>query len=189
MTWQPDYITLQEFKDYKKIGDTVDDVDLSLDITAASRAVDDCCNRQFGLVAAEERTYFATYWDCGWITEIDDLMSTAGLVVELEGTATVDYTLLPVNAAQKGKPWTRIKVVNACQGDELTMTAPWGWTAFPPSVKFATRLQADRFSVRRDSPWGVAGSPQLGNEMRLLSKVDPDVRVALKSYIRPRAVG
>jgi hypothetical protein len=46
-------------------------------------------------------------------------------------------------------------------------------------------LQASRFYARRDSPYGVAGSPDLGSEVRLLSKVDPDVAVSLADYVRP----
>jgi hypothetical protein len=56
----------------------------------------------------------------------------------------------------------------------------------PSAVKLATRLQASRFMARRDSPYGVAGSPDAGSEIRLLSRVDPDVAVALRGFSRPR---
>ena len=48
----------------------------------------------------------------------------------------------------------------------------------------ATLLQASRLAARRDSPFGVAGSPDAGSEMRLLARVDPDVAVALEPYRR-----
>ncbi|NIL59971.1 phage gp6-like head-tail connector protein, partial [Salinispora arenicola] len=67
---------------------------------------------------------------------------------------------------------------------ELTITAPWGWPAIPTAVVLATQLQASRLLTRRDSPYGVAGSPQDGSEMRLLARVDPDVEVVLRPYVR-----
>lgn len=199
MAWAPDYITLQEFKDYKKINDDVDDVQLSIAIAAASRAVDDCCNRQFGQVAvAEERTYTAWYdYSRGkWIVDIDDLQTAVGLSVVVDGTTVTDYTLEPRNNVAKGLAWTRLvfgtnaEVFPSWEDDYIvTPTGAWGWAATPTAVKQATYIQADRFSTRRDSPYGIAGSPGEGSEMRLLSKVDPDVRVALRKYIRPRAIG
>jgi hypothetical protein len=68
------------------------------------------------------------------------------------------------------------------------VTAVWGWTAVPTSVKQATLLQASRFHKRRHAPFGVAGSPEMGSEIRLLSRVDPDVSVALRDFNRLRAV-
>jgi hypothetical protein len=46
-------------------------------------------------------------------------------------------------------------------------------------VEQATLLQASRFHARRFSPYGVAGSPELGSELRLLAKLDADVELAL----------
>ena len=68
---------------------------------------------------------------------------------------------------------------------ELAITGLWGWPAVPTSVKVATLLQASRFAIRRDSPYGIAGSPSEGSELRLLAAVDPDVKVAIgKKYRR-----
>jgi hypothetical protein len=64
----------------------------------------------------------------------------------------------------------------------VKVTALWGWTAVPVAVKQATLLQASRFFSRRHSPYGVAGSPELGSEIRLLARVDPDVGVSLRDY-------
>lgn len=49
----------------------------------------------------------------------------------------------------------------------------------PKPVSIATKLQASRWYKRRDAPFGVAGSPELGSELRLLPKLDPDVEVLL----------
>lgn len=52
----------------------------------------------------------------------------------------------------------------------------------PAGVTQACLLQASRFFARRYSPFGIAGSPENGSELRLLSRVDPDVAVVLAPY-------
>ena len=37
---------------------------------------------------------------------------------------------------------------------------------------------------RKGSPYGIAGSPDLGSELRLLAKLDADVAVLLRSFVR-----
>lgn len=51
----------------------------------------------------------------------------------------------------------------------------------PEAVKMATMIQASRLYHRRDTPYGVAGSPEMGNELRLLSRLDPDVQLLLST--------
>jgi hypothetical protein len=198
MAWAPDYITTDELKDYVRVGDAVDDVELELAATAASRAVDTWCNRQFGVVAAAvERTYAAWYdgGRCAWMVDVDDLMTVTDLAVAVDGTAVTDYSLEPGNAAADGKPWTRLAFGDEAEATpdgtvgQVAITARWGWTDVPSAVALATRLQASRFASRRDSPYGVAGSPSDGSELRLLARVDPDVAVALRGYVRPRRAG
>jgi hypothetical protein len=105
--------------------------------------------------------------------------------VTAEAGTVDDYTLEPVNAAQWGRPFTQLRVNTGStakpNGDrhEVTIDAVWGWDAVPVPVEQATLLQASRFHARRFSPYGVAGSPEQGSEMRLLAKLDPDVELAL----------
>lgn len=198
MAWAPDYVSVAEAKAFLRIADAVDDTELALMVTAASRAIDRHCNRQFGSVSAEERFYTAR-WEprrCRWVVDIDDLMSTSGFAAEIQdgdGTtigAVDDYLLEPRNAAAKGRPWELlvIKPTSTARpsglSDEVAITAPWGWTAVPSVVKTAGRLQTSRFMARRDSPFGVAGSPDAGSEIRLLARLDPDVAVSLGSVVR-----
>ncbi len=199
MAWQPDYITLAELKAYLRISDALDDAELAVHITAASRAIDQDTNRQFGVVSSAEERFYTGMWDrerCRWVVPIDDLMSTTGFDAQVQDSDGVDlgaindYFLEPRNAAAKGRPWEQLVVKPDStykptgQTDEVAITALWGWTAVPVPVKEAARLQASRFHSRRDSPYGVAGSPDTGSEMRLLSRVDPDVSVSLRSYRR-----
>jgi hypothetical protein len=198
MAWKPDYITLAEAKGFVRLNDAIDDTELAVMISAISRAIDKHCHRQFGKVATvETRLYTGWYDDVRdrWIVDIDDLMSTTGLVVTIGGTVTTDYTKEPVNAAQELMPWTSLSfkrdaaTVPTGEEYEASIVAPWGWTAFPPGVPMAGRLQISRLLARRDSPFGVSGSPEQGSELRLLEKLDTDAIVALTGLVRPEMPG
>ena len=189
MTWKPDYVTSAVLKSYLDITTTDLDVFVALWITTASRNVDDFCGRQFGQVASvETRTYSNTVWDRHlgkYVTEIDDLMDIDDLVVVDANTNEItDYTLEPENALQKGKPYERILTSVA---GPFTMDGLWGWnpTADGPKVaQVGLLLQAARLNARRNSPFGVAGSPSQGSEIRLLAQLDPDFRTSLKPFQR-----
>ena len=190
MVWAPDYVTAAELKSFLRITDTADDAELALAITTASRAMDRHCHRQFGNVASSEARKYTACWDRRrrrWVVELDDLHDSASLTVEnADGDAIDVYTLEPVNAAFKGKPYERLVVdpdsaaKPTSEAHGVTATSPnWGWAAVPVPVEQGTLLQASRFHARRFSPYGVAGSPEQGSELRLLAKLDPDVAVAL----------
>jgi hypothetical protein len=193
MPWSPDYVTDQELRDFLRIPDAVDDTFISIAKTAASRAVDRHTNRQFGVVAAPQARRYTAHWDAyrrRWVIDIDDLQTAVGLVLTTEAGTIDVFTLQPVNADETGDPWTRIVVEPesavhpTSEEDGVTITASWGWTAVPVAVKQATLIQAARFFTRRGAPFGIAGSPEQGSEMRLLSKVDADVAVILGRYQR-----
>lgn len=195
--WEPDYASVSELKAYLRIDDNDDDVQLALAVTAASRAVDRHCGRQFGQVTAAEARRYTAVWDrrwCRWLVDADDLGDDTGLTVAVDAGSITGYELEPANAAGKGRPWTRI-VVDADSTVQptstrhgVTVTGLWGWSSVPDPVKQATLLQASRLFNRRDSPYGIAGSPTEGSELRLLAKVDPDVAVVLRPYLRMRVV-
>lgn len=199
MAWAPDYVTTAELRSFLRITDSDDDTELDLAIAAASRAIDTDTNRQFGVVAATEERFYTARWDrkrCRWVVDIDDLMSTSNFDAQVQDADGVDvgqindYFLEPRNAAAQGQPWTQLVVKPDSTykptglANEVAITALWGWTAVPDAVKQATLLQSSRLFARRTSPYGVAGSPDAGSEMRLLAKVDPDVSVALRPYRR-----
>lgn len=192
--WEPDYATVPELKAYVSIpvADVVDDVELAGKIAAASRSIDQHCRRQFGQVAAvEPRVFTARARAGGALVVIDDLMDTTGLVVTADGVAVTPDRLWPANAPVLGKPYTRLWLPTGttCAVDGIEVTALWGWSTVPKTIKEAALLQASRLFKRRDAPFGVAGSPDLGSEIRLLAKVDPDVAVMLRKYVRRGAVG
>jgi hypothetical protein len=45
----------------------------------------------------------------------------------------------------------------------------------------ATKIQASRLFIRRQSPFGIAGTPELGT-VRLSSRLDPDVEALIRPF-------
>lgn len=182
MAWAPDYLEPDELEDYVRVDDDVDAVQVAWAIGGASRAVDNACGRQFGRVDTPEERLYTPHWDvlrCSWVIDIDDLATVVGATIG--GVSVATASLYPRNAVAKGKVWTRLLVDSS---DEQAVTASWGWPAFPVSVLQATALQASRLLARRDSPFGVAGSPQQGSELRLLAKLDADLVTTVAPYVR-----
>jgi len=187
MPWAPVYATTDELKAFVRVSGAVDDAFIALDLAAASRAVDRACHRQFGAVAAPEaRTYPVRYsrHRGKWIVTIDDVQTAVGATFP----AGVDPpTLEPRNAVLEGLAWTEA-YFSADPSDPdgmATFSMRWGWVpSWPDPVKLATLLQGSRLVARRESPFGVAGSPQTGSELRLLERLDPDVAVIVKAYSR-----
>jgi hypothetical protein len=199
MPWAPDYITGDDLAAELRIEDDIDDAQLARWATSASRAVDDHCKRQFGQVAAPEARLYTPRYSRSrgmWLVSIDDTMVTptevaveqyaAGVFVVVTGSV-----LRPFNAVVKDRPWTELALpdtaaVGSVFGREgsVRVTSQWGWAAVPTEVKEASLLQGARFAARRDSPYGIAGSPDTGSEMRLLARVDPDVAVSLNGLRR-----
>lgn len=200
MTWAPDYVDMVNFRAFVNVDDTNDDTELGVALTSASRAIDDHCNRQFGRTAGAEERFYTAWYDYerrAWVVDVDDFMSVVDLSVSIVDVGAVTtFVKEPINAAAKGKPWERLLFTAASEFQptgaehEISVTAnPWGWSAVPVPVEQATLLQGSRFAARRSSPYGVAGSPENGSELRLLSRVDPDVAVSLRGLRRTRRVG
>jgi hypothetical protein len=196
----PDYVTSAQLKAQLRINDSADDAAVAIAVTAASRAIDHSTNRQFGLNgSAVARVYT---WDGRYIEglpaiEVDDFMTTTGLVVKLDqagsgtyGSALTGYDPWPWNAVADGKPYTHLvsrsyaSAFPTLFSQGVQVTANWGWSTVPTIVQQATLIQGGRFFVRRDSQYGVAGSPETGTELRLFERLDPDVALMLTTVRR-----
>lgn len=199
MAWKPDYLTLAEGRAYVRRDDNVDDDELLTAITAASREVDDCTNRQFGKVDEATTFYYTGRYDYDtglWRADIDDLYDDTDLVVAVAGTTVTSagYSLKPKNAVAKGKTWTLLVFTSDAEAqpcgadDEVAVTSSsFGWSSIPGAVKQGMKLQLSRINWRREAPWGIAGSPESGSEVRLLAKLDPDAAFAVRHYVRLRS--
>lgn len=185
MALSPDYCSLAELKNFLRISDAADDAELAVAITAASRAIDHACNRQFGKTDTAETWTF--YYDTNQnIINVPDIASLTGF--GLAGYTSAGFTFHPQNALVRGRPIEGLVPISTTSitptDDTITVTAVWGWPSVPTGIKQATLLQASRFFKRRDAPFGVAGSAELGSELRLLERLDPDVGVLVGVYRR-----
>lgn len=200
-----EYATLDQLKLALTIpsADTQDDALLLVGLEAASRSIDDYTQRRFWQdPAATSRRYTPTGRLAVWV---DDISTTTGLVVQTDDnddgvhettwTLGTDFELEPVNEFLDSEPVPFSLMRALRRGNKrlpyytqygLKITARWGWSAVPARIKQATLIQAERLFKRKDSPWGVAGSPEAGNEIRLLARLDPDVEMMIKRYRRVR---
>jgi hypothetical protein len=198
MAWKPNYVDLdtagEDIQEYLRIDDSADDYWLGLAVSAASRALDRHCRRQFGRTdEVEERRYRIRYnsAQCAWVADVDDLMSTTDLTLNGDPMATPE--LYPMNAAADQRPWTQLVIPDevrlALDRPFVDVAERWGWLAIPAEAEQATAIQAGRLAERRGALFGVAGSPDAGSEIRLLARLDPDVAVlakVLQRTSRPR---
>jgi hypothetical protein len=208
MAWAPSYATATELGQFVRIDDSADDTVIDLAIDAASRMIDYACDpspehsRQFGRTdAPEDRYYTASPRGFGpsvrgqWAAQCDDLASVVDLVVAV-ATGAGGYTpvtgtaALPRNAVALGRPYTAVLFAGSSYpspplaADAVRITGTWGWPEVPGPIHEACLLQASRLLARRDAPFGIAGSAEVGSEVRLLAKVDPDVETMLRPYVR-----
>lgn len=194
------YASLSDLKSAIRISDTDSDTLLQVALDAATSAIDEHCNRTFVAASVATTRYFEPL---NGIVTTDDIYTTDGLIVTVAGTVipvavpnvSAGYALIPENAASLGEPYTGLyyrsfplnvwPLLYAIQRASVAITAKWGYAAaIPPAVKMACLLQASRWFARRNSPYGIAGSPEMGSEIRLLAKLDPDVAVLLAGKVR-----
>lgn len=200
MTVVNGYCTLDELKARLDISttDTADDTKLEVIIQAASRAIDAKTGRRFYATTADETRYYTAEADDVVFT--DEIISVTSLLTDDDGTrayattwASTDYELEPVNAALDGKPYTRIELApyspytfpeGVRRG--IQITGIFGFCtaeAHPDVVREACLIQSARLFKRKDAPFGVVGSPELG-QLQPLNKLDPDVELMLQGVTR-----
>lgn len=194
------YASLGDLKSAIRITDTDSDGLLQVALDAATEAIDEHCNRSFTASAMATARVFEPV---NGKVVTDDFYTTDGLIVSVGGTiipaavpyVSAGYTLTPENAAASGEPYTGFfyssfplsawPLLFAVQRATVSVTAKWGYAAeVPAAVNMACLLQASRWFARRNSPYGIAGSPEMGSELRLLAKLDADVAVMLAGKVR-----
>ena len=187
------YCTLSDVKNALAIEDIQDDLAIEAAITAASRMIDNHTGRFFykdGTTNAPVTRYYTPkdYWQC----ELDDVVTISEVAVDYNWDqewntiwTNTDYLLEPINNPRRGWPLTRILSTGSYVFDVLPQTlrvkGVWGWSSIPAEINLATRLQASRLFIRKQSPFGVAGSSDLGT-VRLSSRLDPDVEALVRPF-------
>lgn len=197
------YATLAQFKARNEIDTVTNDADAERAVEAASRWVDNHCERHFWQDAAAARIFDAcspTLLDLG---PYSDLVSVTELAVDLNGDgvfettwAASDYQLLPLRpaAAPEQKPYTQVRALGGREfpapagerAGRVQVTGTWGWPAVPTEVTEACLIQASRLYKRRNSPEGVTGFGSEFGPIRLTARPDPDAVNLLAPYrLRP----
>ena len=190
------YATLAELKSSLTITDSDDDALLELAITSTSRMIDDFTGRFFyanGTVGSPVIRYYTP--NDPWTLAVDDYVSISEIATDDNFNQTwstvwaaSDFLKEPVNNSLRGWPYTRLLATGryvwpyylpqACK-----VTGVWGWPAVPAEVNQACIIQSSRIFVRKQSPFGIAGTPELGT-VRLSSRLYPDVQAFLRPINR-----
>ncbi len=188
------YCTLSDLKTSLAIEDIADDTALEAAIQTASRMIDDYTGRFFyrdGTTAAPVVRYYTAQ---DWYTcNVDDFVSLSQIATDdnFDQLYTTiwqsdDYMVEPVNNPRRGWPLSRLLAIDSYifpynLPQSVKVTAVWGWPSIPAEIAMATKLQASRLFIRRQSPFGIAGTPDLGT-VRLSSRLDPDVEALIRPF-------
>ena len=171
-----------------------DDTAMEAAINAASRFIDKFTGRKF--YTSTETRYYSSNDTC--IIYIDDLISLTTLKTDDDGDgifettwATTDYNLNPYNAVLDRIPYTWIELsrggnysfpVSAQKC--IQIAGSFGYSSsVPAEVKMACLIQSSRLWKRKDSPFGIAGTSELGT-MQMIYKLDADVQNLLEPFRR-----
>lgn len=194
------YCTLSELKDSLQIDDSVDNASLEAAIMSASRMIDDYTQRFFykdGTIASPVTRYYTP--EDAISLNIDDIVTVSSIATDNDLLftyttvwSTSDFVVEPINNPRKGWPYNRLVAVGAYVWpfqipQSVKITGAWGWSAVPQEIQLAAKIQASRLFIRRQSPFGIAGTPELGT-VRLSSRLDPDVEALIRPFKKVRGL-
>lgn len=194
------YCTLAELKASLAITDSVDDTPLEAAVTAASRMIDDYTGRFFYADGTTQSPVYRYYTpEDAYILPVDDFVSITQIATDdnfnqtYESVwTTADFLTEPINNPRRGWPYSRILAVGSYVfpyflPQAVRVRGVWGWSATPSEINMATLIQASRLFVRRQSPFGIAGTPDLGT-VRLSAKLDADVEALVRPFRKQNGI-
>lgn len=176
------YPAIEALKSRLGIGDTVDDLELHSACFAASRWVEQYCQRVFyRSAAATVRTFIPQNAYRLPMPEFNDLVSVSAVATDTSGDGTfettwtaADYQLWPPNpgAGPEQQPYTQIHAVGAqtfprptfgaARQDVVQITGVYGWASVPQSVRQGALMKAAEIFKLKDAPFGLAGGDDFG---------------------------
>lgn len=178
-------------------GETFADADVTTACTAASRAIDNACNRRFWKdTNAQTRYYTAQSWR---VARIDDLADFTSLDTDQDGDGTyeeswtenTDFYFEPLNQEADGWPRTRV-IVHPNQGigwsqwpRGLKLVGKFGWDAVPGPITNATTILASMLLKRsREAPFGIVTFGLESGVAERIARTDPQVSMLIGPYVR-----
>ncbi len=200
-----DYITSAALKSTLTLSNqSFADADIAAAITAASRGIDNVCNRHFSVDTNDQTRYYTPQLLNTVV--IDDLVSFTSLDTDQTGDGSfgyswilnTDFVLAPINAAADGEPYTRLV---AHPRHRLTFGFPsyyprsvklvgkFGWPAVPAPITEATTILASMLLKRaREAPFGVVAiGMDVGAAVRI-AQTDPTVKFLIANYMREKPI-
>lgn len=195
MTLSDPYCTVAEFK--ARVGEAVNAQDelLTQVLLAASRQIDNFCARSFGQggsVDAPESRYFTWQsWRGGAVLGVDDLISVAAISTD-DGSrswatevASDAYELSPLDAVQRGEPYTQITLLADAwpRGDGyVRISGVWGWPSVPDPIREACQMLANRQKSLWKAPFGQTGAGEMGAGLDMTAALTPLIKEMLAPY-------
>jgi len=194
------YLTPDELKSTLSMGAfTAADVDLSVAIIVASRALDNLCQRRFWKDAVDVTRYYSP--DDSRLLEIDDLAALTTLSSDDDGTyayanswvQNTDFLLEPLNASSEvpARPWTHIRCIpqanftfNTFFPRSVKVVGKFGWPSLPDEVPLATGMLATRLlRLSREAPFGVVAFD--GGAIRI-ARMDSNIMAVVGPLMKHR---
>jgi hypothetical protein len=183
---------------FTNASDTSADTYIEAVVEAASREIDEYCNRRFYVSTSDEERYF-TAMDHD-ICFTDDIQSITSIEIDDDDDrtyavelASTDYDAYPINYALSGSPILWLETAPNADynfpkvAKGIKITGKFGYCAIanvPRQVSEACIIQAVRLFKRgKEAPFGVVGASDMGQSI-VISKLDPDVEMLLKPFVR-----
>lgn len=194
------YVELEQFKSTADLGGySFMDGDIQVALAAASRAIDEACERRFYPdTDALQVRYYNPLTD-GFV-RIDDLITLTSLKTDPGGDATyeetwasTDYILSPQNAVALGMPYQYIErhpvgdyyFTPSTYPNTIQVTGKFGWATVPAQITAATTIFAGKLLKRmRESPSSAGDAASLGGAAVRLTGRDPDVAALIGPFVR-----
>lgn len=173
------YCTVAALKSSMGDSRTTDDLEYHAACFAASRSLEQYCQRTFYRTASQARTLNIGGRYCLELPPFYDLVSVTSLKSDASGDGTfettwtsTDYQLLcddntpNTMAGPESKPYVKVKAIGSqtfpvttallTRSDRVEITGVWGWPAVPWAIKKAAEIVAAETFKLKDSPGMVA---------------------------------
>ena len=145
-------------------------------LESATEVIDACCNRSFEDVAEEERTFYPNNQPP--VIEIGDVQTISA--VSENGTALEADDWRLQGSPLNGRPPRYLQRLQLAGWlSPVAVTATWGWSSVPDSIKQACIMLTARWYQRTKTPTGTATYQDGSYHIRTM---DPDIHSMLAAY-------
>ncbi len=188
------YAALATLKLDVGISDANDDALLQLALDAATTWIDQYTGRSFVGETGATKYYYPTA--SRYLDLTPDIRTVTSINTDINGDGTftdsfaaTDYLLAPLNPEPDAGIYSRIEITplsakSFTPNRRIKVVGDWGYTvsgAAPPSIQKACLIQASRLFKRKEAPFGILQTTDLGQFTRI-SALDPDVKALLDPY-------